>query len=1307
MSKHRRRGIWLFIITVLLFTTMLQTAEARVSIEFDTNGDLVFTTADTTRTPTGKYQIVGWIVRKERHCQDPRLEIWNQQCDPFWDGGAKAIFRNFATGDPVKQRGRVYTTYRILKSEVDKQFGASGFGQLVEGQELYFSPIMKILKKNEQGQDVPMQGEYLTLADVRAAEEWKSPSVFRQFYDIPVRFTSSNPLYVIYRDEEGRDLKEPVLVGKYAAGAYPGRMVLDRQLEVNGATLQLRSSWLERIQDPLPRPRSFEVGASVTSRNFTVAYGGTNLVAVYDGDGARVDAKFVDEKGNVIQNDAYVGNYPYGEGEQFASYLFPATLHKESILYDLIRTYTTTREPSASPTHVQTAASTMRDVKLRVGPDGHYMWGVYRPRAALGVAVDLNLHVPQHIPGTQTNVSGILEAVFNSNTELESYEIVELSNATVLGSKSGKLEGKSSSIRMALEVPTSGASTTVAAKIRVYGKDAPAGEDFATKTILKNASGGVTSLTTDHETVIKAMSRGGEQFDVAQGIPGSESLYANLTNARSYLHEFVYKAVTGVKTYSITVRKSYTPYWYEEVSESYSCLDAEGKESTCTSSYSETVYGSSSEYSRTYSVRRPYTYYIIDKLAIYGIRDALLRNLAMPGGQTLLQPHDYTAPTSEVWHSLAEADHAKFPVPKSVDVDLGSTTYYSGSMSGEDFYSGFESTAESQVGKVAVRNDKFIFNVSTTVMDPAWMEEAAPMPGTIPEPTTIHSDVLYEPNLAIQPQQANNVYESTGTLTYSLTPNSVNSTTDTVDFELGPNSVTVHTPVVNDSEIPDTNRGFDQRMKLMPEDLKKHVLVLDRPFTVQFDETAMHMPFQGYGDRDYAKYTVQKRVIFPFGVYDAAGITYYPEQTPIDFPVGQDQMDFIMPTWIDEGDYQVRTEAWAINEPTDRNPDKCQMSLNGDRRFTCASNIIDVGVTGRVHSFRVTDIGDFRFESVFRKPGTKEHTGQKYVSGANDPNGIPQVPAVPGGKWVLPIRHGSHPEQLDTVAHNGYPISFDFKTIGNYWHVGEGIRIEPTFWFVKRDGTGKEQVDLYYNTTGDNKLIKVGSEEDKRLFTRSLVLAAAKRDIPKQDLENTAKFEFTYLQTAETDWNKFYRQFLERKTAITEGFGTANKPVILPYRARVLEGLPAVLPGGVDRDRALRSVQHWFGEYHVPISPYILKKDTDIHALAKQYGNVLTGVEPEFLKDGNIIVNFGIYTVRNNDEHTKLLGYKTPNTPPLIEAGVPIHPGLPAGVDMWSIEGQVEQDTDSKGNTFFFDSGDIILYESDYSASHDFRSSGN
>lgn len=1282
--RRLQKFVVVWVVVAFILAIMPSQAEARVSISFRPSGDLEFSIAETARTTNALYKVAGWVVRKERHCGDSRLEIWDQQCNPVSGEGPKAVFRTFQTGDPVTLRGRTYTTYSVAKAEVEKLLMKQGFTNVKEGEELYFSAIFKLYQKDASGKLIPMSGEYLTLKDVMGAQEWKVKSGFRQYYDIPVKFTSKNQLYIAYKDKKGQQLASPKLLGEYPAGAYPGPIVLDRVLNHNGAALELSNSWIEYNAQPEPRKRWYEVDDSITKRNITVSYGGTTVVAIYDAEGARVDAKFVDDSGKLLKSDLYIGNYRSG---QTAAYTYPLQIASGGHLYELAGSYHTSRADTSRRYFEQSTGEAMSKRQLEVERGGHYFWGVYKKSTEPAITVDLSLHIPHHVDSNKTNVTGTLEALINTNTELDRYELIGLNNISLINpsQKNGSLNGKSRSLSLAVNIPINSSSNSVTASIRVYNKEGKQAEDSVGETILKHASGGSSSMDTSHRTVLAAADRGREKFNVAKGIPGTENLYANVTEAKKYLSDFGYTGVTGMKIYNITVKKSYTKYWEETDNVWGTCelKDSKGKKYTepcITGTTTRTVYDTPSVVSKTYAIKRPFTYYVADKFALYGIDHAKVNNGSIYGGGVRVDPTGYTPPTADVWHGSSEAEHLQEARIISKSIDLGSTSVHRSSWSGTDFHSGFETAAEQQVGKVLVRNDRIIVN-GTTVMSDAWIEEKTAVPGAIPQPGIIGNDVLYRQSIQIPASTKNDVYGSSGYLKYSLVEG-LFSPAAQVEFPLGPNPVTVHTPVVNDSAIPDTNRPFDQRMGSY-RDMSKPVLVLDRPFTLEFDETALHLPILGYGNRDYKAYTSQKRVQFPFGVYDETGTSFYPAKEWIEIPVGVLKATFKLPTWVNEGDYEVRIQAWAINGLPSDAAAVCQAELNGNRSLNCAERIIDIGVTGRIHSFQITDIGDFRYENVFRTtPGSLVHSGAAYVSGKKDPDGNPI--AGREHKWVLPVRKGSHPTQTDTVPHNGYPILFNFKSIGNYWDKGDGVRIEPTFYFVSKDGTKREQVDLFYDAAGEkDKMIRVGSSEDQKLYTRSYVLPAPERNLDEAVLKAAAQYEYYWImkpaERTQTPWSSFYKEFNIRKTPIGKGYGIE----ILSYKARTLEGATANLPSGIDATTARRSVQKWHGEYNIPIAPYILPKGTDMKTLLTKYKGVLTGRESEFLNGGYIMVNFDINMVRNNDENTRVLGYQTPFT------------------NMWAIEGLA-----TSSGPFTFKSGDIILFESDFSARNDYDGAG-
>lgn len=764
--------------------------------------------------------------------------------------------------------------------------------------------------------------------------------------------------------------------------------------------------------------------------------------------------------------------------------------------------------------------------------------------------------------------------------------------------------------------------------------------------------------------VIKADSRGNEKFEVLDGIPTSESLYGNV-NAKNYLYQSKFSQKQGKCTFNVNVKRSYTLKW----DPGKKVTDKDGKTTTVPDPQETTE-----ELNQSIKVERTFSYWVIDNLQVFKIDKSDLWNNAFASNGIEITPTGYTPP----YYSFSQSGTYTPPdVPDEIEAPPGSLSggTEKPSLSGEDL----TSYAEQGVKKVKVNNDTLTF-LGSTIMNGAQQEESTPTPSQIPAPTDIGQNVLYSPGNVIPNTKPNSKnLTSSGSINYGLMPSNIGGGADKSFPIYGINTVTVHTPVVDYAVIPDTNRPFDQRME---PDMSRVVLVLDRPFTLNFTESGQHLNIKGYGNNDYKKYTLLKRVIFPFGVYSADKSVYYPENTWINIPVGQESMTFQMPTWINEGNYHVITQSWAVNS---QGIDGSQPNFNGNLQYYSASNEFDVGVVGRLFGFRIWDIGDFRFEDVFRTAvGSTNHSAAAYYSGGRDENG--NITNMYGkNSWLLPIRPNSHPTQKATVPHNGYSFLFDFKTIGNLWNVGEGVRIDPTFWFVPKAGGAAKQVDLYYDVSGStNKMIKVGSSTDQNTYSRVYQLADKMRNISDLELSMAAQYEYNYIlspaQRSLVPWTKFLNQYKDRKSTI--GAGYENE--LLSYQDRTLIG-PTAIPSGVDSTVALRSVQHWYGEYNLPIAPYILPKGTNILDLSNKYGKKLTGREGEFLKNGYIMVHFEIYTVKNNNSTKNVLGYNAPLA------------------DMWAIEGEVASSQDYLGHAFTYKPGDIAMFESDFSVRNDYQ----
>lgn len=282
-----------------------------------------------------------------------------------------------------------------------------------------------------------------------------------------------------------------------------------------------------------------------------------------------------------------------------------------------------------------------------------------------------------------------------------------------------------------------------------------------------------------------ADTRGAERFDVLQGIPTSESLYVQ-ANAKAYLYRNKFTEIKGTKTYPITVSRTYTLRWTEYVS---GPPDSEGNPTRVPVSRSDTQ-----TVTKSYTVERKYSYWLIDRLEVYGLQKAEVSNYALPSGQVALQPNSYTPPRVSVSHDATHQAHIIDPVYQNVS--LPGQTIQGGSSRPSVPNEDWTNAAEQAIGKIKVKNDSLIFN-GQTIMDNRITEETAPTPREIPTPPEIGQKVLYSSGLMIDASKPNKADQpSSGTIFFTLIEGIGGGQNQSYPID-GINPVTVHTPVVN------------------------------------------------------------------------------------------------------------------------------------------------------------------------------------------------------------------------------------------------------------------------------------------------------------------------------------------------------------------------------------------------------------------------------------------------------------------------------------------------------------------------------
>lgn len=836
--------------------------------------------------------------------------------------------------------------------------------------------------------------------------------------------------------------------------------------------------------------------------------------------------------------------------------------------------------------------------------------------------------------------------------------------------------------------------------------------------------------------IIKADRRGNEMFDVAQGIPTSESLYGNVL-ALNRLSQHTFTEYTGECTYHISVKRTYKLKW-----------DDGQKRDTKTVNYS-------------FDIQRPYAFWKIDHLEVYGIKQATLNNYAFANNQIIISPNNYESP------SYSALTTGTYYAPENPGNQNGGTKNLTKSGSSRptipDESSDMKRKAENAVDDVEVENDNLTFN-NEIIMDSTRTVKKGPTPKAMPLPTMIGKDTLYSANHMI-PKTKTNLKNapSTGTIEYDLLPGNINGGANQTFPINGINTVTVHTPVVNYSLVSDDQK---HNQKTVP-DAYSSALILDRPFSVRIPTGGQHVNYPGYGNRDYAKYIRTKQVQFPFDTYNKEQTTFIPKNTWVDVPVNQLDTTFFLPVWVDEGKYDILFRTIAENAPSSFT---VQHNANVTLDNHVAVESVPVEVIGRVYDFHITDIADYNWQIVFHPwQNLTVPDGTSYWVGENGIDGAPRGNTAP---YVLPVRQGSHPFYQNLAVKTGYHFKFDLKTKGNMFSPKDGIRITPTFRYVPRQGGTPFPVDLYYSTATEN-LIRIGSPQDH--VQRYTILNDPTRHVPEEELKNTALYMYDLLLQEQaipstapskskmdnlqpsTPFTSFWNTAWERAassiwqdltglswemvtikneqssfstiastpTNAEEAISMFNKAsykrkvnigkfthLLLTQPLRTLIGPQQHLPKGNNTMRSLAAVQKWYGEYSLPSDIYVVKQgtllqdvtgstntnrqqsagqSTDTTNKNNPVTNSAKGLDEHssvFLTDGYIVVNFDIETIQQGDTDHPHLQY--------------IYAPL---MNQWQLEGFQKQFNDPWGYNFQLKDGDVLFYHANKGSHNDFQSS--
>lgn len=838
-----------------------------------------------------------------------------------------------------------------------------------------------------------------------------------------------------------------------------------------------------------------------------------------------------------------------------------------------------------------------------------------------------------------------------------------------------------------------------------------------TMSITNSGSNAMTgnNMTADPTGVIKSSSESAE-FDVQRyGIPSSEYLHVS-GESEKYISQFGYDHPTVKVTYKIDVTRKYILEWEEE-----STADvAEGEEPPPPEKKTE-------EQEVTKPVEDTYevSYWTINNLKVLAYSDVTVENYALPGELVNILA-GFTV-TGSVDHNKDINSHV-FPVNCEA-IDAGEQTISGGNQKPAVPDEDFKQWAKIGSRTPNVKNDSLTLE-GTTYMNGATTSKNGPTPMAISKAPRV---VIERGSYQISPQKINKRQtRSVITANYKPVSNLVvnTSATDTRFTNYSPskiNTVTVHTPTViypkaTDDKEHDQRADAPDRSNPANPDTDRHAFVLDRPFTVTLSTQGQHLSTAtapGYGNRDYGKaagescnyngtackaYTKDKQVRFPFDVYSETKQKFYPANTWISVPLDIDDVTFYLPVWVPEGQYTVEFRSFAINSPSfstiseaaqterpEANLGNEFQTPDGNIDHHIAYDTLAVDVVGRVYDLQVTDITDYNWQSVFRNTDGITHSGNSYYVGDAGIDGDKRGNTEP---FVLPIRQGSHPDGYDNVAvKTGYSFSFNLKTKGNMFGATDAIRIKPKFYFVSKDGTQRQKIDVYYHDD-TNYFVKIGSDQDK--IYREIKLNTTTRNVPETEILANADYYYRHAddygfkeEAANNYATSFARQYVKHMSKEDIPTGPYGWQ-ILNYKLRTFMGpeeneVPANTM--VPANEIVAREQTWYGEYSLPANVYPVPKGTDISAIGLAGG--VNENHPIFLRDGYIIVNFDIETIRDGNLNAPYLQY--------INAKLS---------NQWSDwEGFQHSFVDPYGHTFNSLDGDVLYYHADASSSDDFSAS--
>jgi len=784
---------------------------------------------------------------------------------------------------------------------------------------------------------------------------------------------------------------------------------------------------------------------------------------------------------------------------------------------------------------------------------------------------------------------------------------------------------------------------------------------------------------------IKADPNDLEYFDVMEGIPTTESLYAKV-EAAPYGLGYRFDKKVGSKTYPVKVKKDYVLSWYEE--------DGQGEKIVTILHRVEQIV----------NITRSYGYWEISNIDLYSFSQASIGNYALPNEVITLEAtdKDLKFPNVTFSHSSLEKDHIFVPDEITNGITLKTQTIYGDTSKPAIPKENFTIAADRLIPAIRVKNDSLIID-GQIIMDSRILEIEGPQVD-INKINTIRDQgkspnkgsTLIKDKLVIMPTKENGIFESSGVGEYKRIISHSSNHKEKIEVAIeNINSVTIHTPVVCNPVYVSDNNKFVQLKDLSP----SLNLILDtsketNDFILSISNSGFHTDKKGYGSRDYTyslrdknisymaedKGNIRNEIKFPFDIYhyDSKGDkTLISKDTWI--VLSTDSHEFSLPIWVEEGSYIASCRSIAVNANLSKIDETCEDGANTKLTNYVARASFDIEVSGRIYGLTIYDISDYPvWQDVFRVSkslflkdnfpdkymegtsleGFKKIYRYNYTVGTRDQYGN-QTSRL--NKYTFPLVNGSHPSHSNQgILKTGYGVRFRLTTIGDMFSESSKVVMSPRFYYVDKNGKNRREVDLYYQEEIDGKnrhLVKVYSPLDE-INMKFQEVGNPYMGIPRDELENTASIE---------------GMAYENKIGIREGLFTfGNIQISSTFRTFPYKDL--------------KNVQNWYGYYYLPSVLHIAPKGFDVYKILREQG--INFSEDFWLDEGYIIVNMDIRTF--DGYGNERLSYSNRQGTGKTENS------------MWQLEGFTREKITLDGLEFEFEEGDFIIYKINSSVLNDY-----